>query len=53
MEQQLLHDACAEIARRPTQTELDHSWRRARELDLKFATATFEYLNPFGTTALA
>jgi putative pyruvate formate lyase activating enzyme len=46
-------DKYAEIARRPTQTELKHSWRRARELDLKFETATFEHLNPFGMTALA
>jgi putative pyruvate formate lyase activating enzyme len=45
-------DKYAEIARRPTQTELDHSWRRARELDLKFETATFEHLN-LGMTALA
>jgi uncharacterized Fe-S radical SAM superfamily protein PflX len=40
----------AEIARRPTQTELDHSWRRARELDLKFEAATFEHLNAFRIT---
>jgi putative pyruvate formate lyase activating enzyme len=35
-------DRYAEIARRPTQTELDDSWRHARELGLKFETATFE-----------
>ena len=28
-------DKYAEIACRPMQTELDHTWRRARELDLK------------------
>jgi len=33
----------AEIARRPTHAELEDSWRRARELDLKFETATFEH----------
>jgi putative pyruvate formate lyase activating enzyme len=36
-------DKYAEIARPPTQTELNDSWRRARELDLKFETATFEH----------
>jgi hypothetical protein len=36
------HDKYSEIARPPTQTELNDSWRRARELDLKFETATFE-----------
>lgn len=36
-----------EIARRPTHAELDHSWRRARELDLKFETATFERSDTF------
>jgi putative pyruvate formate lyase activating enzyme len=35
-------DRYAEIARRPTQTELHDSWRHARELGLKFETATFE-----------
>src|ERR1700745_815320 len=35
-------DKYVEIARPPTQTELNDSWRRARELDLKFKTATFE-----------
>jgi putative pyruvate formate lyase activating enzyme len=35
-------DKYVEIARPPTQTELNDSWRRARELDLKFETATFE-----------
>jgi putative pyruvate formate lyase activating enzyme len=38
-------DKYAEIARPPTQTELNDSWRRARELDLKFETATFERRN--------
>jgi putative pyruvate formate lyase activating enzyme len=46
-------DKYAEIARPPTQIELDRSWRRAHELDLKFETATFENRNPFGLTALA
>jgi putative pyruvate formate lyase activating enzyme len=45
-------DKYAEIARPPTQIELDRSWRRAHELDLKFETATFENRNPFGLTAL-
>jgi putative pyruvate formate lyase activating enzyme len=35
-------DKYAEIARRPTHPELDASWRRARELGLKFETTTFE-----------
>jgi putative pyruvate formate lyase activating enzyme len=35
-------DKYAEIARRPTPTELNASWRRARELGLKFETTTFE-----------
>jgi hypothetical protein len=40
--------------RRPTsRTCTDHSWRRARELDLKFEPATFEHLNPFAMTAIA
>ncbi len=32
-------DKYAEIARPPTRTELDDSWRHARELGLKFETA--------------
>ena len=32
----------AEIARAPTQTELNDSWRRAAELGLNFETVTFE-----------
>ncbi len=43
-------DKYAEIARPPTQTELDNSWRRARELDLKFETATFERRNAVDMT---
>jgi putative pyruvate formate lyase activating enzyme len=43
-------DKYAEIARPPTQAELDDSWRRARELDLKFETATFERCNTFRMT---
>jgi putative pyruvate formate lyase activating enzyme len=35
-------DKYAEIARGPTHAELEDSWRRARELGLKFETATFE-----------
>jgi putative pyruvate formate lyase activating enzyme len=35
-------DKYAEIARRPTHAELNTSWRRARELGLKFETTTFE-----------
>jgi putative pyruvate formate lyase activating enzyme len=36
------------IARRPTRVELDDSWRRARELGLKFETASFERRDAFG-----
>jgi hypothetical protein len=35
-------DKYAEIARPPSSTELNNSWRRARELGLKFETTTFE-----------
>src|SRR5262249_53914392 len=35
-------DKYAEIARRPTHTELNSSWGRARELGLKFESTTFE-----------
>jgi putative pyruvate formate lyase activating enzyme len=45
-------DKYAEIARRPTLTELDASWRRARELGLNFETATFERRNTFSTSAI-
>jgi putative pyruvate formate lyase activating enzyme len=45
-------DKYAEIARRPTHTELDESWRRARELGLKFETTTFERRHPYGIAAL-
>jgi putative pyruvate formate lyase activating enzyme len=38
-------DRYAEIARPPTETELNDSWRRARESDLKFENATFERRN--------
>jgi putative pyruvate formate lyase activating enzyme len=34
-----------EIARRPSRAELNNSWRRARELGLKFETSTFERCN--------
>jgi putative pyruvate formate lyase activating enzyme len=36
------------IARRSTRVELDDSWRRARELGLKFETASFERRDAFG-----
>jgi putative pyruvate formate lyase activating enzyme len=42
----------AEIARRPTRTELHDSWQRARELGLKFETTTFERDNVLGIPAL-
>jgi putative pyruvate formate lyase activating enzyme len=45
-------DKYEEIARRPTQAELDRSWRRARELGLKFETTTFERRNTFGMPAI-
>jgi putative pyruvate formate lyase activating enzyme len=38
----------AEIARRPMHAELEGSWRRARELGLRFETASFERRNAFG-----
>jgi putative pyruvate formate lyase activating enzyme len=40
-------DKYAEIARRPTRTELSDSWRRARDLGLKFETTTFERRSAF------
>jgi len=42
----------AEIARRPTHTEPNDSWRRARELGLKFETTTFERRSAFGMPAI-
>jgi putative pyruvate formate lyase activating enzyme len=45
-------DKYAEIARRPSRTELNKSWRRARELGLKFETTTFERCNTLGVPAL-
>ena len=45
-------DKYAEIARRPTSSELNASWRYARELGLKFETTTFERRNAFGRTAM-
>ena len=42
----------AEIARRPTHAELNHSWRHARELGLNFETTTFERDNAFGMPAM-
>jgi putative pyruvate formate lyase activating enzyme len=46
-------DRYAEIARRPTSAELNKSWRRARELGLKFETTTFERRNTLGRALLA
>ena len=46
-------DRYAEIARRPTPAELNKSWRRARELGLKFETTTFERRNTLGSPLLA
>jgi putative pyruvate formate lyase activating enzyme len=40
-------DRYAEIARRPSRAELNNSWRRARELGLKFETSTFERGMPY------
>jgi putative pyruvate formate lyase activating enzyme len=40
-------DKYAEISRRPTHAELDHSWRRAHELGLKFESTTFERCSGF------
>jgi putative pyruvate formate lyase activating enzyme len=40
-------DKYAEIARRPTHAGLEGSWRRVRELGLKFETASFEPRNAF------
>jgi putative pyruvate formate lyase activating enzyme len=37
----------AQIARRPTRSELEASWRRARELGLHFETTTFERQLPW------
>jgi putative pyruvate formate lyase activating enzyme len=45
-------DKYEDIARRPTQRELDASWRRARELGLKFETTTFERRNASGMPAI-
>jgi putative pyruvate formate lyase activating enzyme len=40
-------DRYAEIGRRPTPAELEGSWRRARELGLRFETTSFERHNAF------
>jgi putative pyruvate formate lyase activating enzyme len=45
-------DRYADIARRPTPAELKKSWRRARELGLKFETTTFERCDTLGMPAL-
>jgi putative pyruvate formate lyase activating enzyme len=45
-------DKYADIARRPTPRELHASWQRARELGLRFETATFERRDPVTSTAM-
>jgi putative pyruvate formate lyase activating enzyme len=45
-------DRYADIARRPRPGELNKSWRRARELALKFETSTFERRNTLGMPAV-
>jgi putative pyruvate formate lyase activating enzyme len=45
-------DKYAEIARRPTSRELNDSWCRARELGLRFETASFERHGDFGAPAM-
>jgi putative pyruvate formate lyase activating enzyme len=45
-------DKYADIARRPTQAELNASWSRARQLGLKFETTTFERRASDGITAM-
>jgi putative pyruvate formate lyase activating enzyme len=45
-------DKYAEIARRPTHAELNDSWRRAHELDLRFEAASFERRTAFGVSVL-
>jgi putative pyruvate formate lyase activating enzyme len=42
----------AGIARRPSRAELEHSWRRARDLGLNFETATFERASMAGFRAM-
>jgi putative pyruvate formate lyase activating enzyme len=41
-----------EIARRPTSSELDASWHRARKLELEFETTTFEHRDRLSMTAM-
>jgi putative pyruvate formate lyase activating enzyme len=41
-------DKYAEIARQPTRAELEGSWRRARELGLRFEAASFDRHHAFG-----
>lgn len=41
-----------DIARPPTHVELADSWCHARELDLKFETASFVGRTPFGIRAM-
>ena len=45
-------DKYAEIARRASRHELNSSWRRARELGLKFEATTFERSSALGMPAL-
>jgi putative pyruvate formate lyase activating enzyme len=44
-------DKYAAISRAPTRKELDESWRRARELGLRFETTTFERVEVFDGAA--
>ena len=45
-------DKYAEIARRPSQAELERAWRRAREFRLEFEATTFERPHAFGLPAM-
>ena len=45
-------DKYAEIARRPTSSELNASWNRARELGFEFETTTFEHRDPLNMMAM-
>jgi putative pyruvate formate lyase activating enzyme len=45
-------DKYANIARRPTPVEVDHSWRRARELGLQFEATTFERRHAFNRRSM-
>jgi hypothetical protein len=47
-----LRRALREIVHRPSHIELIHTWRRARELGLKFEAVTFERSNNLGLSAV-